>query len=339
MIAHQRETESRASGPAAIVGGAAANEPIEDDGALFEGHAGPRVVDVDRELAELVVETHRGGAAGVVASVVDQVRHDPLKAATVHGDEGILERRGDVDGRLAESVAARSRAHRLAHELDGGHGLDHEGDRVGVAASHFEQVFDQRLENRQVGRQEIQALLGDGRELGPVLLEDRSRCGERGERRAELVADVTGETRVALHPVDELADHLVERVSELLHLQVGASDLQARRQVAVGDGRRRHRDPLEGTYGAAGHPQPARDADQGGGERPEAEHEHQVAQRVFERIERVDLEELRLDGRYRNAHDEDDAPVHVENLGRRIAGCDLRDDVLRHVVGRGASTA
>ena len=110
------------------------------------------------------------------------------------------------------------RAHGLAHEFYGRHRLHDERRRAGVAAGHLEQVLDERLEDREVREQEVEALLAGGREFLAVLLEDRGRRGERGERRAQLVADVAREARVTLEALDQLADHVVERLGELLDL-------------------------------------------------------------------------------------------------------------------------
>ena len=122
---------------------------------------------------------------------------------------------------------------------------------------------------------------------------------------AQLVADVARESRVALEAIDELAHHLVERFGELLHLAVGARDLEARREVALGDGARGERDPLEGPHGAPRHPQPAADADERRREGAEDEVVQQRVERALERVHREDFEELGLDRRDRHADHED----------------------------------
>jgi hypothetical protein len=39
----------------------------------------------------------------------------------------------------------------LAHEFNDRHVFQGEGDRAGVAARHFQEIFDERLEDGQVG--------------------------------------------------------------------------------------------------------------------------------------------------------------------------------------------
>ena len=85
VVAHQRQAEAGAARHAPVVGRASAKEPLEDLLALLSGNARTGVVDVDRELASLVVAVARAAAsAGVVVGVVDQVGHHAFEAASVH---------------------------------------------------------------------------------------------------------------------------------------------------------------------------------------------------------------------------------------------------------------
>ena len=104
--------------------------------------------------------------------VVHEVRDHALESAAVDLHERIAHVARELDLGLVEAVAARRRAHRLVEQLDGGDGLHGERNGPGVATGHLEQVLDERLEDREVGEQQVEALLTGRREVLAVLLED-----------------------------------------------------------------------------------------------------------------------------------------------------------------------
>jgi len=114
-----------------------------------------------------------------------------------------------------------------------------------------------------------------------------------GERRAQLVTDVTGEPGVAFESFDQAAHHEVERFVELLDFLVGARHHQTSREFALGDQRRGFGDFEQGPNRAPGHqrPPPFRS---GSSDRPRAHVEQQHAKGVFEVRQLEDLVDLGL---------------------------------------------
>ena len=142
---------------------------------------------------------------------------------------------------------------------------------------------------------------------------------------------VTRETRVAFESLDELTDHLVERLSELLDFAVGSIHLESRRERAVGDQRGREGDLLERANGPARDPDAAAHAHDRGEERPETEHECQQAQGLFQVGELKHLEDLGFHRGNRHADHEDDVSVGVQGLFGRVTGAHRLDGGLLHV--------
>ena len=164
-----------------------------------------------------------------------------------------------------------------------------------------------------------------------MLLEDRGGGGEGGERRAQLVTDVTGEPGVAFESFDQAAHHEVERFGELLDFLVGARHHQTSREFALGDQRRGFGDFEQGPNRAPGHPKAATHSDQGRQDRPRAHVEQQHAKGVFEVRQLEDLVDLGLHGGYRQADDEDDLVVDFDRLVGGVARLHAGDDGVRHV--------
>ena len=88
--------------------------------------------------------------------------------------------------------------------------LEEDIGRAGVGPGHLQQVGDHALEPAQVVAQQLEGPLGPRGQVVTVRLEHLQRRRQRGQRRAQLMADVGIETGLALDAGLELVDHGVE---------------------------------------------------------------------------------------------------------------------------------
>ena len=70
-----------------------------------------------------------------------------------------------------------------------------------VVAGDLQQVGDELLEVFEVRAEQVESHLGADRQLGLALAENLQRGGQGHQRRAQFVADVGGETGVALDAI------------------------------------------------------------------------------------------------------------------------------------------
>jgi len=153
---------------------------VRGENVLFEGAQGV-LLDLDHGTYPFVTSssTTAGGAcagSGLGPTRITRVI-GILKAYTTRVGEGpfpteLSDAVGDLDGRFVDAVASSGRSHGLVHEFDRLEHLHDERHRAGVAARHLEEVLHERLEDREVGDQQVQALLAGRAEVLTVLLQD-----------------------------------------------------------------------------------------------------------------------------------------------------------------------
>ncbi len=93
--------------------------------------------------------------------------------------------------------------------------------RAGVDAGQLEQVHDHLVEPTHLPDHDVERLLGALRQVGPAAVEHFDGGCERRDRRAQLVADVGGEARLALEPGLHGVGHVVERLRQAGQIGVG----------------------------------------------------------------------------------------------------------------------
>ena len=200
VLVDDGEPEPRALGAASPARGLASVEAVEDLLPLGWGDAGTLVRDRDHDgvAAGVSIHAHRGGASGVEGGVLDEVAEDPLEAALVHAQPQVGDLRRDLEagglslGDLPEGAGERHRD-QLGHvDLVEGQTSD-----LGVAAGDLEEIGDQALEATDVSGHQVEGLAAPLVELLAVGLEHVERGGERGQRGAELMADVRAEAGVS----------------------------------------------------------------------------------------------------------------------------------------------
>ena len=170
---------------------------------------------------------HRGPAA-VVRRVLQQVGHHAFEPALVDADVDRLHVGRDhhvgVDAHVSE--VAEAGLDGPLHQFADVDLLEEDIHRAGIGPGHLEQVADHALEPAQVVAQQLQGALGTGGQLVAVRLEHLERGRQRGEGRAQFVADVGVETGLALDPGLHLVDHGVERGGQALEVGIGRLGLQ-----------------------------------------------------------------------------------------------------------------
>jgi hypothetical protein len=156
VFAHERQPETGTFGRAAFAGLCAAGETLEDlvlftlDDSLavvLDDH--PRVCDGGVVGGD---DAHGRGARTVLASVVEQVRHDPGETTTIADDDPVGAALVDVDF----GVRQRAGKHRLAHEFGEPQTFAGEAHRTGVVTGDFQQVFDEAAKSCDVGDEKIE---------------------------------------------------------------------------------------------------------------------------------------------------------------------------------------
>ena len=208
-------------GADAVAGGAAAGEALEDAGPLAAGDAGAGVLDGDeqeRAVGRLDRDARR--AAAVVLGVLEQVGEDALEAHPVeHRGRGAPfwpTRRRHVDRQAGEAGAGGDAP---AQRVD----LDLLGVQVGgagVDARQLEEVDDHGVEPAHLADDDVEGLLGAVGQLAAAAVDDLGGGGQRGDRGAQLVADVGGEAGLALDAGLHGIGHVVERVGELVEVGI-----------------------------------------------------------------------------------------------------------------------
>ncbi len=170
-------------------------------------------------------------AAAVQAGVVDQVGHDAGQSApvTVH-DQAF----GTVaDGHASSRHAADS--DRLAHELGDEQVFEVQADRAGVEPGDLQQVLDESLEPGDIGDQQVERRLGALGHVVAASLHHLDAGGECHQRRAQLVADIAGESGVAFDAVLQRLGHVVERGRQQLQVVV-VGVFESGVEATAGDG-------------------------------------------------------------------------------------------------------
>jgi hypothetical protein len=221
----QPEPGALAAAPGA--GGPAAREAVEDEPRSSAGHARPLVVDLQDQPVAPDVDPDPHAPAAVLGGVVDEV------------DDQLLERRGST----SSSVVGARGLHRVDRQPAGRGRGPGERDDVGRAAlgrpvgtGELEQVGDQLLEARHLGREQVDGRTRAPVELGPPAVQHRGGGGQGLQRGPQLVAHVRREPAVGLRPGGHLVHHRVEGHGEPVEVGVGVAR-DARAEVARGDGR------------------------------------------------------------------------------------------------------
>ncbi len=148
-------------------------------------------------------------------------------------------------------------------------------------------------------------------ELVPVGLEHLQGGGQGREGRAQLVAHVGVEARLALDPLLELVDHGVEREGEAFEVRVRRLNVEPGVEVARGNGARGARHDGQRPQRAGAGEAAERDAEHGGDAPGHEEGEREHAQRVVEVGQVEHVEVVGVDGGDRD-------PDH--DLGRSLRG-------------------
>ena len=335
MLGHQGQTQSHPEvrSPAAAL--VAAVEPVEDPGPFRLGNTCAAVLDRDPHgqlvgvdpFGDLVgtgvvaVDEHPGRPVRVLLGVVEVVgedsRHPPLVARE---DEAV---EAGVGAHLDRPVGEVG--HGGAHPRDDGDPVELEADRSGVEARDLEQVLDELGEAGHVLAQQLEGLLGA---LGHLVLVVRQHLDggvDRGQRRAELVADVAGESGVAVDALLQARHHRVE----VRHQggQVGVVDVlvvvEPGVELAEGDGLGRLAD-------AGQRPQrvpagPVADRTRGHRRQRGGQHEREAEgpQPGVDVVEAVHLEVGAAGLAERNADGDDGLAVDDHAHDAAVARCDL----------------
>ena len=216
VVAHERQARGRCRAPCRGRARRGRGRSVRRPGrAPRRRDARPGVVDVD-DHARVARATRCTAAAPPPywCGVDDEVRHRRARTGAGRPSTRASPRSPStaISG-SARRVAQGGRPHALAHELDRRHLLDDQRRRAGVAARDLEQVLDQDRKI-EVGGEQVEALLGRRGRARRGAVEHRGRRGQGGQRAAQLVAHVAREARVALHALDQPADHRVERLGE-----------------------------------------------------------------------------------------------------------------------------
>ena len=131
-------------------------------------------------------------------------------------------------------VRKRTHCDGLSNELGGEEFLHVEPDGARIEPGDLEEVLDEPLEPHHVARQQVERGL---RTLGKFVasrLHHLDRRRERHQRRAQFVAHVGREPRIAFDPLLEGFGHVVERLGE--DAQIGiVGRFEARVEATAGD--------------------------------------------------------------------------------------------------------
>ena len=188
-------------------------------------------------------------------------------------------RLGDVDRQVGEPVPGGDAP---AQRLD----LDLLGVQVGgpgVDARQLEEVDDHGVEPPHLADDDVERLLGAVGQLAAAAVDDLGGGGQRGDRRAQLVADVGGEAGLPLDAGLHGVGHVVERVGEPVEVGVALAH-DARVEVAGGDLAGGVGDPPERAQQPPARPPPDEARQQDRDERADDEREQDRAQRVLGRV-------------------------------------------------------
>jgi hypothetical protein len=214
VLRDERETEPVTGATGTLPGPCTAGEPLEHLLPQRLRHPRPLVVDLQANPVAVPEHRHPHRAACVAAGVVEQVRDDPVQPAAIPDDES----RGPV-GVEVGGLAGAGREH-VAHQLDQIKGF--ERLRVGrlVPARDLEQVDDHPLEAVHLRLEQVHGADGGRWQLVAAAAEYLGGVDDRGQRGAQLVADVAGEPGVPLHALLQLSGGGVERRRQWAEVRV-----------------------------------------------------------------------------------------------------------------------
>ncbi len=176
----------------------------------------------------------------MVGRVVEQVAQDALESDAVDVSRSFGSPM-DLDGQVAESVPLR---HPVAQFDE----VDRFGVEVGgarVEPGQLEQVDDHRIEAADLADHHIEGLLRAVGQVGPFGVEYLDGRRERGDRRAQLVADVGSESLLAFDTCLYGVGHVVEGTGESVEIGVvrrvesGVERTLGERLSGVGDSTQR----------------------------------------------------------------------------------------------------
>ena len=132
---------------------------------------------------------------------------------------------------------------------------------------------------------------------------------------AKLVADLRGETRLAVDPLLQRSGHVVERRDQRCEVGIGR-EVEASVELATGDGACRFADVSEREQRSSARPRSERSTGEG---RDDRRSEQREAERRQALLEIAQVEDLEVDGvqlRERNTHTENRPAIHrVAHLG------------------------
>ena len=185
-------------------------------------------------MTALPFQRHADRAAAVLAGVLQQVGQDALEAQLVEPHQRGAASVVDLDRHVAEAVALGDARDELA-DVDL---LAVQLGRAGVDAGQLEQVHHHVVEAAHLADHHVQRLLRALGEVVAAAVEHLDRGGERGDRRAQLVAHVAGEAGLALDAGLHRVGHVVERAGQAVQVRV-VLRRHARVEAAGGDLARR----------------------------------------------------------------------------------------------------
>ena len=205
---------------------------------------------------------------------------------------------------------------------------------AGIDAGEFEKVEDHPVEAADLADDHLDSLAGTFGHFVAANLEHLCRRGEGGDRSAQLVADVGGESRFPLDPRLNRIGHRVERVDDRgevgVRFRCHSGVEIARGDVAGGDA-----DAVERAEQPATRPH----ADRGGEQRDHGGTDHQREQQhpqcLFGVVDREGLEVLGVDVGERDADPEVEVSLERESLQSGDVVLDGRLELGRHGIGNG----